>query len=146
MKYGALAKDTLITIGGIPYTFNSFITFYESGKVEGGSLAKDTTVIIGGISYTFANVEDKYIDIFFYESGKVNGGGLANPLAMSIGGKGYQFDRVYFDSEGTIIQIQLSAPITIKGKKYEKGSRVQLYNDGSFAKGGYDKSWTGKKK
>ena len=99
-----------------------------------GYLARETTVTTLGISYTFASIEDKYIDISFYESGKAKkGGGLTNPLAMSIGGKGYQFYRVYFDSEETIIQIQLYAPLTIKGKEYKKGTWIQLYNDGSFA-------------
>ena len=98
---GSLVQDTTITTHGIPYTF-SMIEFYESGKVKEGYLSKETTTItIGDSPYIFAARRD----IEFYESGKVKGGELANPLTISIGGNKYQFDKVYFDSEGTIIQL-----------------------------------------
>ena len=80
----------------------------------------------------------------------IKGGKVSGELSsISIGGKEYLLDiaYVYFDGEGKVIQMKLAGSMTIEGKEYEKGTWIQLYNDGSFASASdkEDEKWTGVK-
>jgi len=107
--YGALAEDTIFTVGDREVLLKGRETarFYENGALAGGTPVDTIAVEVGEVSIQIK--AGRGMDIGFYENGDLQSGVLAESTELEYRDRPFTVPKssyVEFDEEGTLINFQ----------------------------------------